>query len=733
MYMIDVKKFITGFLILAVGTGTAAMIASTVGSASGNTSDSSATAPATTGTAHPAADAIAGNAFAPTTNNPTDVILTSANNTNDPNNLTDVFANAYLNELMATNPSGAQTDSNGNPTLSQPSMDNVLQQFESSSTVNSLQIPDWDAEAAAIPITIIPNSPTAFADYGSALTDILNKNLISSGMQNVLNQTADPSSLPYLHDNIKTALRDISGLKTPAAGVNFQKSLVKILVYDKNSIDLFNGTSSDPLKSAVVFQAEQNNYQLALNEFQTAVQQAVAANLFSFQNQQGNGALSFLKTIFGIPVAHAFVVGVNIPVQDLITEANTSKRAADGLVQLHTILLKYLKNIAIQIAKNGLVLIMQNTVYKWINGNGAPHFIQQWGTTLANTFEARALASLNNQFACVNPAYAPQLRLLLMPPASGGSAQGAGGNNVCANSFTFNLATNNLFSQGGFAAFTSLFQPDNNPWTAMLDIQDKELADAGQAQQAEQAKAIANQGFQGSSACPGDQSVYTSPQGKFSPSGMHAVCQYANGNTVQASVINTGQPEFTCPNKGMTYTITNAPNNGLCADGSEPKDTSPGQTDSKALSAAIASNFKLVSSANDTSAFIQQFFTSLLTSLLDSLANESINSATSLIKTELTREANLPPATIAMPISCDAQQTNPTDPSTYTFTASGGEVDNSNGQAMPGSFVWSLNGTTIASGTPATYTFNASGTYVVTLTNAAASGETATCQSITIP
>jgi hypothetical protein len=237
--MIDVKKLITGFLILAVAIGTSALLVSFVTGSSSNANANDQTAMAL-GTEQPSSTPVGDNAFlaqnapsddqgSPTivTPNPDDAITTSSDPDEDPNNLTDLFADSYLGGIIGANPSGPGVDANGNPAFTPPDPYGIANVVAEASATQELQIPNWDTEAASQPILIATSSnPASITAYDEALNDVTN-NHFNSQVQAILNDpdTADMDDLSYIGTQMQEALGDTLALETPPSLVHFKKTL----------------------------------------------------------------------------------------------------------------------------------------------------------------------------------------------------------------------------------------------------------------------------------------------------------------------------------------------------------------------------------------------------------------------------------------------------------------------------------------------------------------------------
>lgn len=717
--MIDVKKLMTGFLIIAVAAGASALLISSIGS--GKAADVATNTAQVSGIGN-------GNAFLPQTNSAQteDFFTADADNPalasagdaimNDPNNLTNILANNYINGLATTNPAGATMDANGNPTLTPPDTNSIISQFMGTSTTQSLIIPDWDIEANEIPITVVASSPAALKAYGTALGGILNENIIQTNMQGVLsnNTNADPSIEPRLIQEIQTALQDIAGLQTPSAAVNFQKDLIKTLVYSKNAIALGQNAASDPLKSELILEAEDPKYQAAVNDLQNQIQEARSQNLFSFEDNNSsahrNKFIASIQSIIGIPTANA-QWAVFDAVADSAIWATVSEMVKNEI-----------KDIVLQLTKNTLVFIMQKTIFSAIKGSGAPAFIQQWGNTLANAFQTSALNALNAQMSCVGAApFAPQLRLTL------GATYKPNNNNVCAVQFQSQLGNNlnnfyrNFSGGGGWLTFGSTMKPSNNYYASLFFVAQTVGNTAQNAQNAAQSKSIAGQGFGGTATCTDGSN----------PNGQTLTCQGPDD-------VLTSTQAASCP--AGTKLIETISNNGFCGNGKEPKVQTPGAIFDSMVGSAVDGNFKLITSATSWEGLASGLFVSILQQTLNSLAQTTIADVGGLLQqaanggganTVSSNGLNVTSgASTSQPITCYVTPTTNGNPFTFQLSANRGETISLNGISTP-AYTWptpplgvTLSGTT---GDTVIATFNATGTYQIVV-NDTPDNTTGTCK-----
>jgi len=725
----DPKKLIVGFLILAAGTSSAAFIlsgitANRLPAAGGETAIQNQT-PAQTptdnafadNTADPAGQAIASQTISTTT----EALIA------DPDNLTSNLADLFLNNMVAQNPDGGITDENGNASVAPPDSQSIMQELTQTKAAADIQIPNWDIEAVERPAKTISNySDTDIQNYGTALQNIFTKDIESQGVLSDLQQN-DAAQASNIQLNLEKALDDVASLQTPASLVDFQKSLIKLLVYEKNYAVLAANASADPIKTSLIASAEQAKFDTAAQELQNQIEK-LANKPVSEKNAapEQPAFLALINNLFGIPAARAQFV----PVHDILNQA--AIHANTVVVPLKTYLLHYLENVALQIARNMLMAIVQQKILVWIQGSGAPRFITNWGSTIVNSYAAAAQAAIDSQFACMPSFMLPSLKILLSTPAV------AGGNNACQAQFNSQLSNNlqnfyNHFENGGLDSYFSLFQTNGNFFGAIISIQDAAMTAGATAQQATLAKTTSAQGYNGSDACD-DQNPLIYVQGKYLPDGSHYACQdNADGHKYYARVGSGGS--IACDGG---QSLVQVPNGNLCANGDTPQVTTPGNVANQAMGSAIDAPTKLIAGSVEISGLAAAVLQSVLNTLAQSAINYSNQTFQSVLQSGgnglsdqgvvgtpsstgasvIQQGTNYLSANGANGVNCTADNPDPImdssgQPITVGFVASGGATDQN---GIPPTYTWSSSSGGTGTGDSYNEIYTAPGTYTVTVT-----------------
>ncbi len=500
--MVDAKKLVVAFLIFAVVAGTLAFLATQPG-VNGSATAPSASLPFTA--AGISASSSAANAF--TVQSPASEGAFASNAfagaASSPDNLTNQLADAYANDVAAYNPDGPQTDASGTPLVAVPTEESVLEELASSSAYQDLKIPNWDVDPALQAIRISTDTDaSATAAYGGAVSDIINQYFVATGLQNTVSDpsAATPGDNSFVASQINGALNDLGALAVPANLAAFQKSFVRVLVYDRNALDLAENSSVDPLKAAIIFQGESSKYNAAVQELQNAWQSALADQTFAnaLASSRGPAAhggdaiMALLKNAFTIPTAHAF--GFEIVYNP---------------TQLSRTIWQWVQGLLLQILKNTLISLLQNKVLALIQNSGNPLLIQMWGPFINSAFNVAAGAALGQIFPTLCPNFSTNVGGWLKNSFSsanitpgGISLNGSPGTNCTLYNAVSNIpGYYNNFSVGGMNGFAALLSPNNNPYGAFMEAYDSVVKVASANQHAAEDNALASNGYKGQQKC----------------------------------------------------------------------------------------------------------------------------------------------------------------------------------------------------------------------------------------
>jgi hypothetical protein len=654
--MINIKKLIAGFLVLAIGVSSFIFILSYYSTQKNKVTENIAL--------NSNSNTVYKNAFA--NKNSVTSSLTTNDIINNPNNITGTVLSEALTNIINANPQGPIINANGTISATKPDETKMLSDLINSQSIQNISIPDWETEANNQKINLVSSSTDATIAYLQLFNNIYNENVNQTNIQNILNQTNNISqdSLLLVESSVNNALTETLQIPTPPIFADFQKSFIKMLIYANNSLQLATNQIDDPVKTSIILNSENSKYQLAVNNFNNQIQKLRLKNLSinETENAKTNNTFVFINNILGIKTANA-----QFAVHDIIGTIVNTLTSSGTWATVGQQALKYAETYALQVAENTLIAEMQNKVLSWINGSqnkGVPMFLTSWADTFVNAGTAAAIGALNSISPNVCPAFAPLISASFNMSGGSGGYGGSGIQQACT--ITADQMNNFAqdFSNGGFDMYVDLFKPDHNFYSTYFDTADAISTAAANAQNVAEIKAIANQGFTGTQVCSDGSN----------PNGNRTVCVNNLGIKIPPLKNGSCQPD---------ETAVTIPNGGLCADGSEPKTTSPGQVTAQMSATALGAKANLIINAKD--------ITGIIENLTDSLISGVINAgAKGLLSIGQTK---VPPLIIpkAPPISCSPTGQTVEQSSTITFVAMGGAYDKNLNSPT---YTWSAPGST---------------------------------------
>jgi len=594
--MINIKKLIAGFLVLAIGVSSFIFILSYYSTQKNKVTEN----------VNKSQQIITNNIYS----NQTTTIDT-------PGNITNALVNVTLTNLIYSN-----FNSNSSTTIKIPDSNKLISDITNIDSVKNISAPNWDAEADAYKINTVQDSTNTINTYLLTLNNTIQKNFISNNIENIIdNQTSTINNdvLLLIKSSEQDILKDVSSVETPNTFANFQNYLIKLLVYNKNSIQFVLDNENDPVKGYIIYNAENQKINDNLSLIDKEISKILKnKNLTLFYKKPTtNNNVQFIASLLGIKTANAQFATIDSAAILNSIKQYLEQQAKEFPKDLAHSLLDRARLLALQ--------ALQNQVLKWVNKgtNNAPQFIRSWADTFANAGTAAAIGALNSISPNICPAFAPLIS------ASFNMTGGSGGSGIQQACTITADQMNNFaqdFSNGGFDMYVDLFKPDHNFYSTYFDTADAISTAAANAQNVAEIKAIAGQGFTGTQVC----------DDKSDPNGSRTVC--VNNLGIKLNPLKNGS----CRPDETAVTI---PNGGLCADGSEPLVTTPGQITAQLTGKALGSSFDYLINVNSDNS-----------SLAQTLANTISNLALSKIMTSVNGLLNKPSA--GTPVNPNTNQGN---------------------------------------------------------------------------
>ncbi len=412
-------------------------------------------------------------------------------------NLTEAFAQYLSRNLMAANPNGPQEDENGEMNFTAPPIDDLAAAMAQVPQIKNFKIPDWDAEAAAAQLAIINNpSEKDREKYAESLGALFNKYLSQPDFVSIFYKdptATDISELQLAKTVTESAAEETKSLPTPANFADFHKAMLAAFVYEKNAIALATNASEDPIKASLVMNAKKGNVAAVASNFENQLEKSGLRQVLSSNPKTKAGVMALLNNLVGIKTAHAqWAVSINIghQIQDMFEWLD-----------------KKIGEVLTEVLKNTIFMTMQNDILNWARSGfrGAPAFITNWKQFLENV----AFTAIGAVISDIKPELCsglrPQIEVAMGNPRTiaGSRIYGSGYADLRC---SLNLIRDirgfyNDFSRGGWRAYSTVFRMQNNYFGSIIHVRDSILRKNAEAQSRASNQAQAGKGFKSKFIC----------------------------------------------------------------------------------------------------------------------------------------------------------------------------------------------------------------------------------------
>ncbi|KKW45537.1 MAG: hypothetical protein UY96_C0019G0003 [Parcubacteria group bacterium GW2011_GWB1_56_8] len=552
----DLKKLITGFLLLAAVTSSSAFFLS-------NTINTDRAAPAPQ-----AADTqpIASAPRSPFVEQlqETNAAAAPASVPEPPANLTDALADEFAKELLRVNPDGPQ-DTDGGLAIVAPDIEVVIKTFTQNQRVSGT-IEAWDREVESLNIDVREQfSPRDVQIYAAAANAILTKRLVETGLADAL-VAPSANTADLANAAVAQALKEISSLSVPGAALPLHKSLLTLLVYQKKVLELA-GDTADPLAASLALQTREEQYNQAIRNFENESQK-FAEQKISFSEPARPLFVALFADLLAVKQARAqFFAVVHDPVFNLSYIAKE--------------ILKFAKSAFLQALKTRLVQRFVQQVITWVQGGGRPQFVTNWRGFLADAANVAAGDVIYRVAPNLCRPFGPLIRLSFQAPTIAEAPVMCTLDQVVQNIEDFA----NDFRNGGWIAYGATLEPKNNFFGALIETHDLALKEAVEAQEAAKNKALAGSGYLPTERCVRERDVDP-----------YAECLDTEGSSDACTA------------------LIGAPARTVC---DEYETTTPGKNISDVVSKALSAPIDQIVNANDITSLIGVLINSAVNRLIN--------------------------------------------------------------------------------------------------------------------
>ncbi len=461
--MVDPKKLITGFLLLAVLMSSVLFIFSSFRSEKTEVSDlaiSSGALKNEVETGSPLFENLPEAVGGVADKNP------ELPPVEDPSNLTDNLAQELTAKMATLDPSEGGLIENKALELSEE-VSLFSSRVAAEDLSKELLAFDEEIKKIANDFKIKNNASTDdILAYQEKLGKILDENFSRFSAVSLTNEGSASSLMNSLELAVDLSLMKTRGMNVPEEMTTLHQSLLKFLAYQKEAFDMV-ADEEDPLKATLVLQLKEKDYDIAALNLES--------ELLKFQkNQQelglgGNNEQGFFGSILGVKKAHAFLFGmITFDPQNFWKDVK-----------------KWVKETLGEMLKKRLVNQMVNQTIKWIQGKGKPKFIQDFdGFILGEADRAVGNAIYKHYPELCSPISKS------VKNAFYSTGVGVRTTPVERTRCTLSEIVNNIeefydnFGIGGWANYLEIIKPQNNAYGAIMILSDIALSEEGKATEA---------------------------------------------------------------------------------------------------------------------------------------------------------------------------------------------------------------------------------------------------------
>lgn len=517
----------------------------------------------------------------------------------DPSNLTDSLAQKLVEEMALLDPT---QEGLIEEKLEEVSRNPFILKEEIERGGLDKDLSDFQKEIDKISTAFKSKSNASTDDvlsYGTAISSILKENFSKFDSLDLTNENTMSPLVSSFELAVDVALIKTKDMQVPAVAANFHKSLLAFLAYQKSFIDLTNN-ETDPIRSALILQSQEMAYLQAAEkldqEYGKLQKQGEALGL------EKSGFSLSLVSLFSPKKAHA-IFGFGDVVIDPAHIAKT--------------VLQYAKRVATEFLKKRLVKTIVNQTINWIQGGGKPRFIQDFkGFVLGEADKAVGSEIYQHYPQLCSPISAAVKSAFYGIGTSGRNGLNATEYTRC----TLSMAVENVraayenFGVLGWANYLESIKPQNNTFGSIMILSDIALNARSEEKAAAQTSAQSAGGLLATRKCVdvrphsitvelGGEDVYGPAAPSANPSADAGLILKRKGETavdstgkeIDVSKI-TGDSFYGCPQSGWEV-------------------TTPGKTVGDILGKASGLHADWIVNAQDLAALATAFVDSLINKL----------------------------------------------------------------------------------------------------------------------
>jgi hypothetical protein len=436
-------------------------------------------------------------------------------------NLTDDYASYAAREIVKVNPNGPQVDESGNQNIAVPDVDKLSTDFVSNivSKTNLPDIKDWDKEVDGIISKtkfIEKISTSTVISYFKNFSEINRENL---KYQDLINNIENNNNIEIIanvgEQSIYKTINEFKNIEVPEIFLDFHKSFIKLLVYQKNILKISPKINNDPMYIVYFTNKVEGDYNKIIEDFNNKYNEVLHKKIYTLQTKNNLFSLNFIINNFTINKANA-LFGIPEPVIEVgpllgIEATILANSVAQTITQTMSFgqkILEWLKKLATEIVKDQLIHRLINQIIRWVQGGGKPQFITNWKGFLEDTASRGAGLALQKIYPQICQPFQPLIRIAFQSV------------NTYDNyvSCTLGDIVNNLknfyndFKYGNWISYASVINPNGNFFGQLIISRDIVLEEAAKEKESQKSSAESGRGFLPTKVCVKQKIVDIDPK-----------------------------------------------------------------------------------------------------------------------------------------------------------------------------------------------------------------------------
>jgi hypothetical protein len=462
----NLKRLITGFLILAAAAGSSAFVFSNLPPSPPPPPQNTLTVlgeSAPTAGAGPRAESPS--AYGPTLPAPAaPAANVAASQPVDRSNLTDVFVQNAANQLVDNNPGGPATDENGTPLLNLPdegAMTRMIVEAVAKSPV---------ALTKPVPDSLIKigdrQSDDDLASYAKQINDIVAGTVAGKEFTSVINSGPGDGQISSVRSTVRAAMDQLAALTVPRPFADLHRRLLTILADQESILDAISNYRIDPLKAMVAIQSFDeiiNRDAKNLRDESEKIPAKISALTPGLAPRGSRSMLSFfMEHTVSIPTANAIMLPiVHDPLHTVVSAVSAGANtviAATATATWAKKLWEWIYDTILRMMVNRLLDQFQNQVVNWIAGGGKPKFVTDWQGFLEKAGNDAAALAIQRRAPGLCTSFGRLIQAQLRDLYVNEQPLTCTIDQVVANVEGFY----NDFSSGGWVAFGAMTLPQND-------------------------------------------------------------------------------------------------------------------------------------------------------------------------------------------------------------------------------------------------------------------------------